>query len=500
MTANWVVGEAALDDLDRIASYLSLSLAPGDLVALSGELGAGKTAFARLLIRHVTGTHEDIPSPTFALAQSYESGRLPVTHFDCYRLSGPDEAEELGLDDALRHGAALLEWPEKIESLLPGDRLDVSIGDGERETTRTVTLAARGTWGPRLARVQALYEFVEGAGWGNASVSFFQGDASTRTYARLAGEARKAVLMDSPPMPDGPPIRDGKAYSAIAHLAEDVKPFVTIAGALRDAGLSAPEIHAADLTQGFLIVEDLGARVFGAEIAAGAEAEKLYRAAVGVLVALRNVAVPDSVPPFDVPALEIETELLLDWFWPAARNEPAPQAARNEFTRLWQPLFDRLSEQPAGWVLRDYHSPNLIWLPEREGIARVGIIDFQDAMRGSFAYDLVSLAQDARRDVSETLEGQLLDFYCRQVGEADTSFQPDLFRTAYATLGAQRNTKILGIFARLAARDGKEGYLRHTPRVSAYLERNLVHPDLAALRGWFDTHLPASARLQVAGS
>jgi len=210
--------------------------------------------------------------------------------------------------------------------------------------------------------------------------------------------------------------------------------------------------------------------------------------------------VPANVPPFDLPALEIEIELLLDWFWPAACNEPAPQAARDEFARIWRPLFQRLQEEISGWVLRDYHSPNLIWLPEREGVARVGIIDFQDAMRGSHAYDLVSLTQDARRDVPADLEEHLLDFYCAEVGKADASFQPDLFRTAYAILGAQRNTKILGIFARLAARDGKAGYLRHIPRVSAYLERNLEHPELAELRDWYDRHLPASTRLQVATS
>lgn len=500
MTADWIVRNATLDDLDQIASYLSLDLAPGDLVALSGKLGAGKTAFARQVIRHVTGTDEDIPSPTFALAQSYETGRLPLTHFDCYRLSGADEAEELGLDEALELGAALIEWPEKIEPLLPDDRLDVLITDGDRETTRTLTFTGRGTWAARLARIRALAAFVDGAGWGEARISFLQGDASSRTYARLAGEDRKAVLMDSPPMPDGPPIRGGKSYSGIAHLAENVTPFVTIASALRDAGLSAPEIYAADLERGFLIVEDLGDHVFGAEIAAGAEPEKLYRAAVEALVALRGVAVPDSVPPFDNPALEIEAELLLDWFWPAACNEPAPQAARDEFMRLWRPLFQHLQEEPAGWVLRDYHSPNLIWLPKREGAARVGIIDFQDAMRGSHAYDLVSLTQDARRGVPEDLEGRLLDFYCAEVGKADASFDPDLFRTAYAILGVQRNTKILGIFARLAARDGKAVYLRHIPRVSAYLERNLAHPELTALRSWYDRHLPVATRLQAAKS
>ncbi len=499
MNARWAVSDATLGDLDRIASFLALILAPGDLVTLIGDLGAGKTTFARFVIRHMAGRDEEIPSPTFALAQSYDCGRLAVTHFDCYRFSGPDELEELGLDDALRHGAALVEWPERIAAALPGDRLDVAIADGAAETTRAVLLTGHGSWAPRLDRLQKLAAFCEHAGWGKAEVSFLQGDASTRAYARLEGEGGKAVLMNSPPMADGPPIRGGKAYSAIAHLAEDVTPFVAVARALRGAGISAPEVLAEDLEQGFLIIEDLGNRVFGAEIAAGGDAEELYRAAVDVLVTLRGVAVPDHVPPFDWPAFEIEAELLLDWFWPAARGGDAPGTVRAEFARAWRSLFKRLGQASTGWILRDYHSPNLIWLPGRAGIARVGVIDFQDAMRGHRAYDLVSLAQDARRDVSDALEACLFGHYCAEVGKTDPSFDRERFKTAYAILGAQRNTKILGIFARLAARDGKNAYLAHIPRVSAYLERNLAHPELASLRGWFETYLPASARTRISG-
>src|SRR4029077_20603859 len=149
----------------------------------------------------------------------------------------------------------------------------------------------------------------------------------------------------------------------------------------------------------------------------------------------------------------------------------------------------------SGWVLRDYHSPNLMWLPDRKGLKRVGLLDFQDALRGPLAYDLVSLLQDARLDVPEALERDQLARYCSARNAQSPHFSSDQFRTLYATLGAQRNSKILGIFARLAKRDGKRGYLAHIPRVARYLERNLAHPTLAALRAWYARELPPADRM-----
>jgi hypothetical protein len=160
---------------------------------------------------------------------------------------------------------------------------------------------------------------------------------------------------------------------------------------------------------------------------------------------------------------------------------------------LWQPLFARLGRQPEGWVLRDFHSPNLVWLPERDGARRAGLLDFQDALRGSPAYDLVSLLEDARLDVPAALEDELLAYYLGR-READPAFDGAEFRFAYAALGVQRNTKILGIFARLAMRDGKRTYLRHIPRIWRYMARGLAHPDLSGLARWFDRYLPDAIR------
>ncbi|MDH3579943.1 MAG: tRNA (adenosine(37)-N6)-threonylcarbamoyltransferase complex ATPase subunit type 1 TsaE, partial [Hyphomicrobiales bacterium] len=472
MSADWKIIEADLTVLDRISSLVAHVVKPGDLVALSGELGAGKTTFARLLITHLSGaTNEEIPSPTFALAQRYELGRFPVTHIDCYRLDAPSEIEEIGLEDAVDEGVVLIEWPERVAGYLPPDRIDIHLEDAGSETTRNLLVTGHGAFAPRLDRLEAMAEFIEREGWGAAAVSYLQGDASTRAYAQLSTDGQNAILMDAPKIPDGPPVRNGKAYSTIAHLAEDVSAFVAVANALREAGFSAPEIMAHDLAHGFLILEDLGKRVFAAEIAAGGDEEILYRAAADALVALRKVpaveklALPGGahhrLPPYDVAALEIEVELLLDWFWPLVHGQAAPDNARAGFLEHWRPLFAQLGAEPEGWVLRDYHSPNLLWLPERTGLARVGIIDFQDAVRGPAAYDLVSLLQDARRTVSPALEETLFRHYCASVEGSEASFDPDSFKATYAMMGAQRNTKILGIFARLATRDGKRDYLSH---------------------------------------
>jgi hypothetical protein len=199
---------------------------------------------------------------------------------------------------------------------------------------------------------------------------------------------------------------------------------------------------------------------------------------------------PYRLPTYDEEALVTEASLLLDWFWPALHGGPTPDSVRREFVALWRPLLRLAAEAEKVLTLRDYHSPNLMWLPDRQGLQRVGLLDFQDALQGPAAYDLVSLLQDARLDVPEALEAEQLDRYCAVRSAKDSRFSSTGFRTLYATLGAQRNSKILGIFARLAKRDGKRGYLVHLPRVARYLARDLAHPALSELRGWYERELP----------
>ena len=182
-------------------------------------------------------------------------------------------------------------------------------------------------------------------------------------------------------------------------------------------------------------------------------------------------------------------------FWPALHGKPMPEEVRRSYVELWLPLLKHTAEADNTLILRDYHSPNLMWLPGRAGLQRIGILDFQDALLGPAAYDLVSLLQDARLDVPEALEARQFARYCAARSTSDPQFSSDQFSVLYATLGAQRNSKILGIFARLAKRDGKRGYLAHIPRVALYLKRNLAHPALASLRAWYERELPPLDRL-----
>ena len=508
---------AHLTDVDEaslvaLAERLALVLRVGDVVTLAGDLGAGKTTFARALIRILLADPAaEVPSPTFALAQGYASSRFPIAHFDFYRLARPEDIEEIGFSDAVQHGIAIVEWPSKAADALPQHRLELSFTETTDPGTRNVDVAATGPIATRLERISAMDAFIGDAGWGDAAIAYLQGDASTRAYTRLALGSGRAVLMDAPRQPDGPPVRDGQPYSRIAHLAEDVRPFVAVDQALRRAGLSAPDVLAADLDSGFLLLEDFGDRVFGRETGNDLHQAELWTAAIDALVALRRanptLTMPvgggavssretHTLPRLDRNILEIEIDMLPDWYWPEVKGVAMPAPLRAEYRGLWRPVIDRLLTEAPGWILRDVHSPNLLWMPEWKGIARVGFIDFQDALAGPWSHDVMSLLQDARVDVSVKLEARLLTRYCSTISMFEAGFNEATFRSSYAAYGALRATRLVGLFVRLLRRDGKANYLQHMARNWGYLERNLAHPKLRPLQDWYDTHLGAELRQQ----
>jgi tRNA threonylcarbamoyl adenosine modification protein YjeE len=486
----------------RLMIDIANALQPGDLVTLSGDLGAGKTTFARMLIRYLAGDEAiEVPSPTFTLLQTYDLPQFPVVHVDLYRISGSAELSELGFDDLPEGAVVLVEWPDRAAGFLPPDRLDIALTLAPKLKLefRHARVTGYGSFGPRVDRIAAVRQFVSESGYGDALRGRVQGDASTRSYERLVLGDKQVILMNSPRRPDGPPVRDGKPYSQIAHLAESVVPFVAMANGLRQRGLSAPAVHQADLDQGLLILEDLGDE----RVVAGdppAPIVECYETAVDVLLALHAQRLPDMVPVaphvdyripyYDMGAFLIEAELLLDWFLPRF-NVQLTDAERDEFRALWREPLQPAIDSPPTWVLRDYHSPNLLWLPRRGELARLGLLDFQDALMGPAAYDLASLLQDARVDLSEQDELALLARYIRARRLADTAFDHSQFIKIYVTLAAQRASKVLGIFARLDLRDGKPQYLRHMPRVWGYLQRSLAHPALAPLAAWYAAHVPS---------
>jgi len=484
----------------RLGADLAAAAKPGDVFALSGDLGAGKTTLARGFIRALSGdAGMDVPSPTFTLVQSYEA-RLPVQHFDLYRLGAAAELDELGFEDAAAGGVVLVEWPERAGDRMPKDAVRVDLtheGDGRR-----ATISAAGSALARITRSLDIRVFLDRAGMAGAERRFLLGDASTRAYETAKAEGMPLrILMNAARQPDGPPIRDGKPYSQIAHLAESVTPFVAVGRALRERGFSAPEIFSQDLDRGLLLIEHLGdSGILDPE---GRPVAERYMAAAQLLAAIHQQRWPRDleaapgvvhhVPAYDRQALTIETELLVDWYLPAESGRAVTEATREAYAAAWQPAFDRLEQAEKTLVLRDFHSPNIIWRGDLQGHDRLGIIDFQDALYGPSPYDVASLAQDARVTISPQLERATVDAYCAARQKAG-DFDRAAFEEAYAIMAAQRNSKILGIFVRLNVRDGKPVYLKHLPRIRDYVARSLAHPALAALRDFFDRNGIAGSR------
>jgi N-acetylmuramate 1-kinase len=320
-------------------------------------------------------------------------------------------------------------------------------------------------------------EFLAEAGWAGAERRKLAGDASFRRYDRLRQDGKSAVLMDAPPP------------------QEDVRPFIAIAETLCGLGFSAPVLLARDVELGALLLEDLGDDTYTALLRNSADEAALYALAVDLLIALHRrfdpaAAAPEpffQLPPYDEARLLAEATLLTDWFLPAITSAPVAASVREGYVEAWRAVFPVAEGAPATLVLRDFHVDNLMLLQDRPGVAACGLLDFQDAVLGPASYDLVSLLEDARRDVPAALVSAMIERYLAAFPALDR----DSFLASYAVLGAQRNAKIIGIFTRLDRRDGKPHYLGHIPRVWRLLEADLRHPALAPVASWFAAHVPA---------
>ncbi len=316
---------------------------------------------------------------------------------------------------------------------------------------------------------EGAHDFIAEAGWEGGEILPLAGDASFRRYFRVVRGEQTAVLMDAPP----------------PH--EDPRPFIAIAEHLTGQGFSAPEILARDLDKGLVLIEDFGSdRMREAIERFPGQERAIYEGVVDLLVDLHK---QPSAPVrlYDAQEYHRETDLFTAWYCREVGIEGVDQAG---FTAAWdEVLAPVLAQQnPPVTVLRDYHAENIMLVAERSGHARWGLLDFQDALAGHPAYDLVSVLEDARRDVAPELEAAMLDRYCTAKGAGEA------FRDAYWVLGAQRNTKIIGIFTRLFRRDGKAHYLNFQPRMWGLLERDLAHPVLAPVKAWFDANIPADKR------
>ena len=482
----------------QLGQDIAMALSRG-VIHLKGDLGSGKSVLARAMIRRLCDDEAlEVPSPTFSLVQSYTAsaryGGAEVIHADLYRISDPSECGELGLTSLEPEMLAIIEWPENGSGELVKPDVEITLSElaDDLPEHRSIEITGEAKAIDAISRSLAIRSFLDSHWEKGIHRSRLQGDASTRSYETVTDGGDVRILMNAPRQPDGPVIRDGKPYSQIAHLAEDVSAFAGVAAILEKAGLAVPHLHACNLDAGLILLEDLGCELIIDE--SRRPIRERYLASAAMLAAFHQTPVISEqklgdgrvyhVPPYDRAAMLIEAELLIDWYLPRFGGKPAAQSERDEFLAIWNALIDQLENSEKRLCMRDFHSPNIIWRDDRQGDGRVGLIDFQDAVIGQSAYDLASLAQDARVDVDAALETELLDHYC-SLRAASGEFDEAAFRRDYAIMAAQRATKILGIFVRLDERDGKPDYLRHLPRLQNYLSRSFTHPVLASYRQWF---------------
>ncbi|GAA5104483.1 tRNA (adenosine(37)-N6)-threonylcarbamoyltransferase complex ATPase subunit type 1 TsaE [Bartonella jaculi] len=467
------------------AQDLALALKSGDLVTLQGDLGTGKSTLARTIIQTLANDNTlDVPSPTFTLAQSYQLPQFEIIHADLYRLSMAEEIDELGLLEAREQGILLIEWPEKSADLLGPVTFALTLQYENHGRHVTLTSAEYST--ERLQRSFAIRTFLTTHGRGHVHRRFLAGDASARTYELLDDGHCQEVLMDAQTM------ETDLSYATTAQLAKDIRQFVGINQLILDNGFSAPHIFIKDFEKGLLILEDFGHE--GLLDQNGNPLEERYIACSKLLATFHQKSWPSEkqfatfllqIPSYDCQVLQAELSLLLDWYLPFKTQKTLDQKQREDFFTCWKPYLDSLTQGESTFVMRDYHSPNILWRAHEKGSARIGLIDFQDGLTGPTAYDLVSLAQDARLLIPPTLEAKILDAYCNARHQASRPFDENELRKLYAFAGAQRVSKILGIFVRLHQRNGKSSYLKHLPHLQDYLARNLSHPTLAPLKSFY---------------
>lgn len=315
--------------------------------------------------------------------------------------------------------------------------------------------------------------FLTRSGWGEAKRGRLAGDASFRHYERLEMDGKRAILMDAPPP------------------KEDVRPFVRMAMHLQRLGFSAPELMALDQENGLLLLEDLGDDTYTKLLAAGHDEETLYALAVDTLAELHSHpdVIPLHMPAYDDERLLTEALLLTDWYMPAIFDRATDKAVRADYLNRWRDAFPIARAMPETLVLRDFHVDNLMKLP-RDGLRACGLLDFQDAVGGPLTYDLMSLLEDARRDIDPNLIARMKDRYLARMPGLDRA----AFEASWAVMAAQRHAKVIGIFTRLCKRDGKPIYLEHIPRVWRLLDTACAHPALAGIKEWLDEHIPVEQR------
>lgn len=447
------------DAMQDLATGVAGLLRRGDTLLLSGDIGAGKSTFARAAIQARLGRAEHVPSPTFTIVQVYDHPAGDLWHCDLYRLTDTDEAFELGLDEAFEGAICLIEWPDRLGDAAPQTALQMDFVAGE--DAHCLTLTGSDAWQTRFADTTPSNDHLAGTRWSGWQASAIAGDASGRQYTRLTG-------------PDG-----ATAIQMVTPLTEFASQmaFCRIAETLHTAGLAVPQILHADGNR--LVITDLGPTDMASALDRTPDAAPhLYSVATDILLHLH-----DLPPPTDLKRLT--PELAGDMVRLAATHYADRSDIADPLAALMTQTMAKEAPTPDRLALRDFHAENLIWRPQSEGLSQLGLLDFQDAFVAPAGYDLVSLLRDARRDVADDIYDAALHRFCDKADIPIASF-----RAQMACLGVQRNLRILGVFARLARDQGKTRYIPMLDRVWSHLMRDLSHPAMTDMAKLVATHLP----------
>ena len=474
---------------DALAERLAPHLMPGDVLALTGYLGAGKSHFARALIRALGSKQKHLPSPTFTLVQTYDDTRLPVAHADFYRLGDPSEVDELNLSAFVEHGIACIEWADNAPHICPERTLWVHLEDFTEggHNGRAITFKSEdegwqrrfGFFTPELQRPvteRGRHNFIEQVtGKKGLVITPVSADASFRSYWRVWLGEDSRILMDAPPP------------------MENLGRFVFIGKYLTGIGVHAPRVFEADLEKGYALLEDFGKETVFDKIAQGADGLGYYEAAIDVLVHVAKKQKAD-IPEQPLGQWLDEACLFTDWFLPQATGRATHTADRRQYRKHVTDIFEAMPQVPKTTMHKDYHCQNLMALAEGEGISSLGILDFQDARIGPVSYDLASLLYDVRFNVPAHYHGILIQRFAEGFEGIDAT---DL-HLAVKMIAFLNLLRISGVFTRLAYRDGKKSYLEHMPLLWAHLETLLeTTPELETLGAFINKHLPSKKELAV---
>jgi len=473
-----------LKETEILAKEVSLIIQKGDFISLVGPMGSGKTTLSKYIINSIGEVIQEVTSPTFNLSQTYPTQRSLITHYDLYRIENYTDLEEIGFKEALEEGIVIVEWADKFSHELPKDRLEIKIEDNGKNK-RIAYIKGYGCWKKRLERNIHLNNFISGCDLKIVNKNWMKGDASERSYQRIVTEDNSYVVMNN---------NQRKKEINPTKIAENIEAFILINYYLESLGIKIPRILKIDRKNSFLLLEDLGNIQYSKINLNDNHVFDYYAPAIESLVLIQNSQHKKNLKYngmehvlnfYDKDIYLEEVKLLIDWYWPYKKGTLCEINVYKEYTAIWNTLLSKIS-QSSTLTLRDFHSPNLLWVNNENGLRRCGIIDFQDALIGHPLYDLVSLTQDARIDISRELETKILNYYNElKYSQASKNLEINLVQD-YHIIATQRCFKILGVFARLAMSSKKPEYLLHIPRIIGYIERNFENKVLKDLKEWFE--------------